>query len=382
MGAERLGDRDGVQPAERPDLVAVEVVGPHDVAAGGDQLGARVVLPDERGRPVGALVPVDPPALRPGRGVEGDDERLIVVVVDDEEGAVVEHRRSGRAPAQARLGRIELPFPDHRAAHVEREDADVAEVGVDPLSVGHRGRRGEGVLEVPVEPGRAGVDLRGPDDRAGLDVQGVDQPVVQVPFPLHQIPRLGGGEPAVGHLLGRAVGEVEPHARLLGLSFADHAGQKDAVAPNDRRRPAEPVDRRLPHDVVGRAPGEGKARVVVGPSPAPSAPRNAGQFSFPAARVVEVAASAAASNAAGKALPARRAGRECSVRGRSMRRIICGARDGMPPRTPGVRRGGACRCFCDGLAARGGTPRCTESGEGCSGLKGALGQRTPVPDKA
>ena len=32
-----------------------------------------------------------------------------------------------------------------------------------------------------------------------------------------------------------------------------------------------------------------------------------------------------------------------------------------------------------GIAARGETQRCTESGEGASGLKGARGQRTPVP---
>ena len=34
------------------------------------------------------------------------------------------------------------------------------------------------------------------------------------------------------------------------------------------------------------------------------------------------------------------------------------------------------------MAARGETPRCTESGEGASGLKSARGQRAPVPDKA
>ena len=262
--AERLGDRDGVQSAERPELVPVEVVGPHEVAAGGDELDARVVPPHERGRPVGALVPVDAPALGPGRGVEGDDERLLVVVVDDEQAVAVERRRGGRTPAQARLRRFEPPFPDHRAGHVEREDADVAEVGVDPLSVRHRGRRGEAVLQVPVEPRRAGVDLRGPDDRAGLDVQGVDQPVVRVPFPLHQVPRPGVGEPAVGHRLGRPVRKVEPHARLLGLSVADDGGQEDAIAPHDRRRPAQPVDRGLPHHVLGGAPGEGQARIVVG----------------------------------------------------------------------------------------------------------------------
>ena len=43
-----------------------------------------------------------------------------------------------------------------------------------------------------------------------------------------------------------------------------------------------------------------------------SAPRNAGQFSFSAARVAG-AASAVASSAAGRVMPARRAGRRCSV---------------------------------------------------------------------
>ena len=264
MGAERLRDRDGVHPAERPDLVAVEVVGTHEVAAGGDELGAGLVLPDERGRPVGALVAVDPPALGPGRGVEGDHERLLIVVVDDEQRVFVEHRRGRGAPAQARLGRVESPLPDQGAVHVEGEDADVAEVGVDAFSVGHLGGRREGVLEVPVELRRARVDLGGPDDLAGLEVEGVHEPVVNVLLPLHQVPGPGGGKRAVGHLLGRAVGEVQPHARLLGLAVADHGGQEDAVAPDDRRRPAEAVDGGLPHDVLGGAPGEGQARVVVG----------------------------------------------------------------------------------------------------------------------
>jgi hypothetical protein len=50
----------------------------------------------------------------------------------------------------------------------------------------------------------------------------------------------------------------------LDLRAADHGGEKNAVSPNDRRRPAEPWDFRFPGDVLGSAPGVGKAWVVGG----------------------------------------------------------------------------------------------------------------------
>ena len=113
--------------------------------------------------------------------------------------------------------------------------------------------------------GSAGVHLRRPQHVAALEVDGLHQPVVDGHRALHQVARLRVAEPpAGGHRLRRAVGEVEPHARLFLLAVADDRGQEDAVVPDHRRRPAEPGDRRLPDDVVGRAPGERQPRIVVG----------------------------------------------------------------------------------------------------------------------
>ena len=265
VGGERLRDRDGVHPPEAPQLAAVEVVRAHQVAAGGHELGAALVLPDEGRGPVRALVAVVPPALHPGLGVERHQERLLVVVVDDVERPVVQHRRGRGTPPETRVRRLEAPLPDDGALHVEGVDADVAEVGVDPLAVGHRRRRGVGVLQVAVEVGPAGVHLRRPEDLAALEIDGLHQPVMDSHRALHQVARLRVAEPSAGgHRLRRAVGEIEPHARLLLFALADDGGQEDAVAPDHRRRPAEPGDRRLPDHVLGRAPGERQPRVVVG----------------------------------------------------------------------------------------------------------------------
>ena len=264
MGGERLRDRDGVHAAEAPQLLTIQVVRAHQVAARRHQLGAALVLPDEGRRPVRPLVTVVPPALHPGRGVERHHERLLVVVVDDEQRPVVQYRRGRRPPPQARVRRLEAPLPDEGPVHVEGVDAHVAEVGVDPLAVGHRRRRGVGVLQVAVEVGPAGVHLRRPEDVAALEVDRLHQPVVHGHRALHQVARLRVAEPpAGGHRLRRTVGEVEPHARLLLLALADDGGQEDAVAPDDRRRPAEAGDRRLPDDVLRRAPRDRQPRIVL-----------------------------------------------------------------------------------------------------------------------
>ena len=65
------------------------------VGARRHDLGAAVVLPDERRRPVGALVAIDPPDLGAGPLVVRGEERLLVVVVDDVDAIAVEHRRRG-----------------------------------------------------------------------------------------------------------------------------------------------------------------------------------------------------------------------------------------------------------------------------------------------
>src|SRR6185436_2611319 len=102
VGGERLRDRDRVHAAEAPQLLAVEIVGAHLRGAGGDELGALLVAPDEGRGPIGALVTVDPPQLASGRRVERHDEGLLLVVVDDEELAVREHGRGRGSPAHAR----------------------------------------------------------------------------------------------------------------------------------------------------------------------------------------------------------------------------------------------------------------------------------------
>src|SRR5438552_3500103 len=57
----------------------------------------------------------------------------------------------------------------------------------------------------------------------------------------------------------------------LSRSLAHLRGDKDPIAPNDRRRDAQPMQRNFPGDVL-RAPADGKARFVGDPAADGTAP--------------------------------------------------------------------------------------------------------------
>ena len=92
------------------------------------------------------LVAVGAPQFLAGPLVVGGDVRLLVVVVDEDDAILVEDRRRGGAESGARLHRRHLLRPDRLAVHVEREQADVAEVRIDALAVGDRRFGGVAVL--------------------------------------------------------------------------------------------------------------------------------------------------------------------------------------------------------------------------------------------
>ena len=78
--------RDGQprHPVNLPEKFTVEVIRPNPLGAGGDNLGALVVLPDKRRRPVlPALRSFDPPDFPAGVLVQRHDERRRDVVVHD-----------------------------------------------------------------------------------------------------------------------------------------------------------------------------------------------------------------------------------------------------------------------------------------------------------
>ena len=244
VGGGRGGDDDGRHAGQPPQLAAGEVVGAHAVGAGGDDLGAPVVLPDVGRRPVAALVAVGAPQLGPGLGAQGREVGLLLVVDDEVDAAVVEHRRRRGAPPVAGLGRGQVARPEHRPVEAEGVEADVAEQHVEALSVGDGGLRRERVLQVVRRCRHPGVDLGPPARLAGLEVEGVDEPVVNV---------LRGGPlaAAVPAALGR-----------LDLSVARDGGDEHEAAGHDGRAPAEARERSAPGDVLVGAPPLGQVGVV------------------------------------------------------------------------------------------------------------------------
>ena len=156
----------------------------------------------------------------------------------------MEHRRRRGAPAGARRIGADGVRPYRRAVHVEGEDADVAEVGVDPLAIGDRRLGGKAVLEVPRALRRAAMDLALPADFSGVDIEAVDHPAVLARRRVHP-----------------SSVEIDAGARLLLLGQRDHGRDEDPVAPDDRRAPAESGDVGLPGHVLGLAPAIRKARI-------------------------------------------------------------------------------------------------------------------------
>ncbi len=83
MCAEGLRYRDGIQPAEAPQLLTIKIVGPHFITTGGDQLRTGIMLPDERRRPIRPFIPIHSPLFLTSRGIQRNDEGLLIIVIHD-----------------------------------------------------------------------------------------------------------------------------------------------------------------------------------------------------------------------------------------------------------------------------------------------------------
>src|SRR5260370_41127162 len=156
--------------------MAVQIVGADLAGAGGHDLSSLAAVPDVRRRPVALLVTLDAPDLLAGFFIQGDEERSIVVVIHDVDATLMQHGRGGRAPAVAHVEWAITLRPYGLAVHVEAEQAEVAEVGVDAFAVGHRGLGRGAVLEEAGDLGRAAMALAVPQNCAGLEGEAVDPP--------------------------------------------------------------------------------------------------------------------------------------------------------------------------------------------------------------
>src|SRR5262249_47913204 len=233
-------NRDDRHAAQFPEQLAVQAIRAHLARSRRDQLRAFLVLPDERGGPVTLLVAVDAPGVLARLRLERGEIRLLLVVVDDEQAVPVQGRRRGGAPAHAHLHRIELVLPQYLAVVVEAEDADVAEDGVDPLAINRRCLGGVRGFQVNRTGRLSLVDLLLPEHLAALEVETADQPAM-----------------LAGRGLPLEIVDVEALLRVAEFLLADHRGDKDAILPDNRRRPAAAGDVRLPDDVLLRAPAFG-----------------------------------------------------------------------------------------------------------------------------
>src|SRR4029453_8390949 len=119
----------------------------------------------------------------------------------------------------------------------ERKHADIPEVGVDPLAVGHRRLGGKAVLQMVRALRLTPMHLPRPADLAGFEVDAVHHPAM-----------------LAGRWCGSASVQVNADPRLLLIDHRNNRGDEDAVTPDDRRAPAEPWDVGLPGNVFRLAP--------------------------------------------------------------------------------------------------------------------------------
>ena len=108
------------------------------------------------------------------------------------------------------------------------------------------------------------MDLGAPELLASTEVDGLNQPVVHVLFPLHQVAGAGRFESWVVVRFRGAEREVQAHPWFRPLSIVDDRGQEDLVTPHDRCRPAQSLHGGLPGDVLGLAPGQRQTGGVAG----------------------------------------------------------------------------------------------------------------------
>ena len=243
---ERRGDgRPGHPSVHLPQQLAVQAVRADAVLAVGDDLGAGLVLPDERRGPARHLFAAGAPEFLAGSLVEGRDPGLLLVVVEDDQQIVVQHRRGGGAVVPHRRAIRSVEAPHRLAFHREGVHPEVAEARVHPLAVGGGRLGGVGLLLVAGELGNAGLDRPLPQHFAGRRVQAVDAPVV---------PRL--------RRFAAPAGRVEPGLGALEVAVGYRGGQEHPVAPGDRTGPAESGDLGYPVDVLRLAPAVRQGGVV------------------------------------------------------------------------------------------------------------------------
>ena len=101
------------------------------------------------------------------------------------------------------------------------EEANVAEAGINPLAICHRRLGGVTILHVKLVRRRALMRFLAPQLAAGFKLITKDQPAMD----------------RLGRFLSLAA-EIETFLGRLHLSFADHCGQEQFVAPNDWRGPS------------------------------------------------------------------------------------------------------------------------------------------------
>ena len=277
-------------------LTGLEVVAVDLVHGRRDRLRAPAVLDDQGCGPGIDLVPVRPPALLAGAGVERRDERLSADVIPGHHQRVAVQRR--RRPLAERVAHetvAEIDLPQQLPVEVVGVQAPRSEERVEPLPVGHRRPGGVTSVRLLVALVRERLARHAlPGDVAGLAVERQhDEPVR---LHLLRSPRTAPAAP-----IAPAAATAPPFATLRRAARRDlrrpspprgirrdqwlrvserHRGeQEDLVAPDDRRRRPASGDLHLPGNVLGLAPGErriGVPRDAGGLRPAPLPPIAAG----------------------------------------------------------------------------------------------------------
>lgn len=144
----------------------------------------------------------------------------------------------------------EMPCPSGLPRHVNGRHLAGAEDGVDALAIRHRTGAGEVVLVVHGWQGALSGQLVGPQPSAVRGAEGFDREAHGSATLL----TLLTGSSAERPLRGRGVGALAKARSKPRRASTDLRGDKDALAPDDRRRNADSRQGGLPGNILRVAP--------------------------------------------------------------------------------------------------------------------------------
>ena len=185
------------------------------------------------------------PAFVTGLRIKRSNPRAFQVVVDHDHLTVMNDGRSCRAIVEDSLPRFDLLRPERLAVQPVAIQTQIPEQGVQSLAVGRRRFRCVSALGMARYLRLAGMRFVFPEFLARVQVEATNHPMMNALC-----------------WSSHTLAQIQPFAGREILLVTDHGGHEDAVAPDNRTRPAPARYVGCPRNIVRITPRRWQSRVV------------------------------------------------------------------------------------------------------------------------